>query len=517
MTGNVPPNPLREGTPDERGSPPCTFVIFGASGDLTRRKLFPALYNLAVSRKLPEQFAAIGVARRPKTDESFAEEMREGIDKFSRQKPVDKSVWSDLSRGVGYVQGTFEKASTYRDLKARIERADASLGTAGNRVFYLAVAPDDVLTIVKGLGEVGLLPRPSPEPNAPFSRVVVEKPFGEDLSTAQALNRELYRHLDESQLYRIDHYLGKETVQNMIVLRFGNTIFEPLWNRSHVSHVEITVSEEIGVEGRGKFYEKVGITRDIVQNHVLQLLTIVAMEPPVGLDADAVRDEKVKVLRALRPLTGEDVVKNVIRGQYAKGVVRGDTVPAYREEQDVPAGSETDTYVALRLFIDSWRWAGVPFFLRAGKRLTKRVAEVAVHFRSPPLSLFGRPGGSRDRTPNSLVMRVQPDEGIALRFHTKVPGAGLAMRDVAMDFRYGTTFGASSPEAYERLILDALRGDPTLFTRADEVEAQWQFIDPIVHAWRAHQAPVAMYDAGSMGPKEADALLAETGHAWRTP
>jgi glucose-6-phosphate 1-dehydrogenase len=512
---HVPPNPLREGTPDEHGAPPCSFVIFGASGDLTRRKLLPALYNLALSRSLPQAFSVLGVARRPKTDASFGEEMREAVGKFSRRKPLDLNAWTPLEQGIGYVQGSFDQAKTYHDLKARLQRSDAERGTAQSRVFYLAVAPADVLGIVRGLHEVGLLPRPSPEPGAPFARVVVEKPFGEDLPSSQALNRELYRYLDEQQLYRIDHYLGKETVQNLIVLRFGNAIFEALWSRNHISHVEITVAEDIGVEGRGKFYEQVGITRDIVQNHLLQLLTITAMEPPASLEANAVRDEKVKVLRSLRPIRGREVLSSVVRGQYARGVVRGDAVPGYREEPDVLPESVTDTYVAMRLFVDNWRWAGVPFFLRAGKRLSKRVAEIAVHFRSPPLALFGASGAGR--SPNSLVLRVQPDEGVALRFDTKIPGGGMTMREVAMDFRYGTTFGGSSPEAYERLILDALRGDPTLFTRADEVEAQWGFIDPILAAWRDHNAPVALYEAGTMGPPEADALLAQSGFAWRRP
>ncbi len=516
MASNEPSNPLREGTTDERGTPPSSFVIFGASGDLTRRKLFPALYNLGASHQLPHGFSAIGVARRPKTDLEFAAEMREGLQKFSRRKPIDDAIWGPLAQGTGYVQGTFEAAKTYHDLRARLERSDAERGTAGSRVFYLAVAPNDVLPIVRGLHEAGLLPRPGAEAGAPFSRVIVEKPFGDDLGSARALNRELYRYLDESQLYRIDHYLGKETVQNVIALRFGNAIFEALWNRNHVSHVEITVAEEIGIEGRGKFYEKVGITRDIVQNHLLQLLTIVAMEPPAALDPDALRDEKVKVLRSLRPIRGAAVLSQVVRGQYARGVVRGDTVPGYREEPDVAQDSVTDTYVAMQVHIDNWRWAGVPFFIRAGKRLTKRVAEVAVHFRSPPLSLFGGEA-SHGRSPNTLVVRVQPDEGIALRFDTKVPGAGMEMREVSMDFRYGSTFGSSSPEAYERLILDALRGDPTLFTRADEVEAQWGFIDPIVAAWRENAAPVASYEAGSMGPHEADLLIAQAGQGWRRP
>jgi len=496
MTTDLPPNPLREGTDDEQRTPPCSFVVFGASGDLTKRKLFPALYNLGLSRALPHAFAAIGVARRPKTDASFADEMREGVSKFSRRKPLDEDAWAELARGIGYVAGAFEDAQTYRDLKTRLDRADATLGTRENRVFYLAVAPNDVLGIVRGLSEVGLLPRRGSDPTAPFARVIVEKPFGEDLASARALNRELYRYLDERALYRIDHYLGKETVQNMIVLRFGNAIFEPLWNRGHVSHVEITVAEDIGVEGRGKFYERVGITRDIVQNHVLQLLTIVAMEPPAALDADAIRDEKVKVLRSVHPISGRGALASVVRGQYAKGIVRGDAVPAYRDEPDVPPDSQTDTYVAMKLYLDSWRWAGVPFFLRAGKRRGKSAA---------------------GRAPNSLVLRVQPDEGIALRFDTKVPGAGTAMREVAMDFRYGQAFGQSSPEAYERLILDALRGDATLFTRADEVEAQWSFIDPIVAAWHEYAAPLAFYEAGSTGPAEADDLIERAGFVWRAP
>jgi glucose-6-phosphate 1-dehydrogenase len=510
----VSPNPLRAGLPDEAAAPPCAFVIFGASGDLTRRKLLPALYNLALDGALPRSFATLGVARRPKTDDSFRGEMREAVGKFSRRKPLEADVWSRLEAGLGYVQGSFEQPQTYRDLAARLEAEGRAHGTGQNRVFYLAVGPDDVLTILRGLHEAGLIHPPGRERGAPFSRVVVEKPFGEDLPSARSLNRELYRYLDESQAYRIDHYLGKETVQNMIVLRFSNGIFEPLWNYRHVSRVEITVAEDIGVEGRGKFYEKVGITRDIVQNHLLQLLTIVAMEPPVAMDADALRDEKVKVLRALRPLAGAEVLREVVRGQYAAGVVRGDAVPAYRDEPDVPAGSTTDTFVAMRAFIDNWRWAGVPFYLRAGKRLAKRVAEVTVHFRSPPLSLFR---GAHAAGANALVMRVQPDEGIALRFATKVPGATVAMREVAMDFRYGAAFGTSGPEAYERLLLDAMRGDATLFTRADEVEAQWGFIDPILGAWRGHDAPLRAYDAGSWGPREADELVAHDGFAWRRP
>jgi glucose-6-phosphate 1-dehydrogenase len=505
-------NPLREGMPEERTAAPAALVIFGASGDLTRRKLLPAVYNLALSRLLPGGFAVVGVARRPKPE--FAEEMRESVAKFSRRRPLDEAVWSELAQGVSYVQGSFDDPATYARLGAELERLDAARGTRKSRVFYLAVAPDQVPLIVRGLHDAGLVVPPSYEPGAPFQRVIVEKPFGEDLESARALNRDLLGHLAESQIYRIDHYLGKETVQNLLVLRFGNTIFEPLWTRQHVDHVQITVAEDIGVEGRGKFYEKVGITRDIVQNHALQLLTLVAMEPTASLDADAVRDEKVKALRALRPITGRTVLTNTVRGQYAAGLVRGDRVPGYREEPDVAEGSATETYVAMKIHVDNWRWGGVPFYLRAGKRLAKRVAEVVLHFKALPHGLFG----SGANEPNALVMRLQPDEGISLRFAAKVPGGGVALRGVTMDFRYGAAFGSSTPEAYERLMLDALRGDATLFTRADEVEAQWGFIDPVLHGWSTEGAPVATYAAGSWGPPEADAMIsADDGDAWRRP
>jgi glucose-6-phosphate 1-dehydrogenase len=507
-------NPLREGMPEERTARPAALVIFGASGDLTRRKLFPAVYNLALSRMLPGGFAVVGVARR--AIPHFAEDMKHNVAKFSRRKPLDESTWAELARGISYVQGEFTDAETFQKLKLELEHLDRDRGTGGNRVFYLSVGPDQVSTIVRGLREHGLVVPPADDKGAPYQHVVVEKPFGQDLPSARALNRELLQHLAESQIYRIDHYLGKETVQNLMVLRFGNTIFEPLWSRQHVDHVQITVAEEIGVEGRGSFYEKVGITRDIVQNHALQILSLVAMEPPSSWDANAVRDEKVKVLHTLRPIRDPaDVLKLTVRGQYAAGTVRGDKVPGYRSEPDVPGDTTTDTYVAMRLGLDSWRWGGVPFYLRAGKRLAKRLTEVALHFKSLPHGLFrGMPGATDE--PNSLVMRIQPDEGISLRFATKVPGQGIAVRDVAMDFRYGAEFGSSTPEAYERLILDTMRGEATLFTRADEVEAQWGFIDPILAGWRDQKAPVAFYDAGSWGPREADAFL-DPGDTWRRP
>lgn len=513
-SANAATNPLREGMPQDGAVPPCALVIFGASGDLTKRKLVPAVYNLALSRLLPGGFAMVGVARRPKPD--FAEEMKQSVAKFSRRKPVDEPTWADLARGISYVQGEFDKPETFKKLGAELERLDAARGTAHNRVFYLSVGPDQVASIVRGLRASGLVVPPAAEANAAYQHVVVEKPFGTDLPTARALNRELLSNLAESQIYRIDHYLGKETVQNLMVLRFGNTIFEPLWTREHVDHVQISVAEDIGIEGRGAFYESVGTTRDIVQNHALQILSIVAMEPPTSWDANAVRDEKVKVLRTLRPIrTREEVTSLTVRGQYGPGTVRGDKVPGYLAEPDVPAGSKNETYVAIRLALDSWRWGGVPFYLRAGKRLAKRLTEVAIHFKSLPHSLFtGMPGATSE--PNSLVMRIQPDEGISLRFATKVPGQGIAVRDVAMDFRYGAEFGSSTPEAYERLILDAMRGDATLFTRADEVEAQWGYIDPIRRGWVDFDAPLDVYEAGTWGPTRADGLL-EPGDLWRRP
>jgi glucose-6-phosphate 1-dehydrogenase len=510
-------NPLRVGMPNDRTAPPCVLVIFGASGDLTKRKLVPAAYNLALSRLLSQNAAVVGVARRPLPE--FVAQMKEATAKFSRRKPLDEAVWNDLARRTSYVQGEFHDPETYLKLGAELARLDQELGTQGSRVFYLAVGPEQMPTIVHGLCDAGLVQPPSREKGAPFQHVVVEKPFGTDLSSAQALNRDLLARLGESQIYRIDHYLGKETVQNVMVLRFGNTIFEPLWTRQHVERVEITVAEDLGVEGRGKFYEGTGITRDIVQNHALQVLTMVAMEPPIAWDANAVRDEKVKVLRALRPIRGDDVLRDMVRGQYAAGSIRGDKVPGYREEPDVAGDSATETFVAMRMAIDNFRWGGVPFVLRSGKRLRRRLAEVVLHFKPLPHRLFDH--DNDHSVPNQLVVRIQPDEGISLRLGAKVPGGGVAIREVAMDFLFGAAFGTSSPEAYERLLLDAMRGDATLFTRDDEVEAQWAFIDPILDAWKHRGAPLATYEAGSWGPREADALLPALSSGerarWREP
>jgi glucose-6-phosphate 1-dehydrogenase len=517
---NVGMNPLRNGLIEDRTGDACSVVIFGASGDLTKRKLMPALYNLAVSRALPGGFAVVGVARRERSNDDFRADMKTGVGSFSRRKPIDPSVWSDFERGISYVRGTFEDPKTYEKLRAHLDEIDKERGTRENRLYYLAVPPADFGVIVNGLREAKLV-QPSHggqggKDARAWTRVVFEKPFGHDLKSAQELNDTIATVFDETQVYRIDHYLGKETVQNLLVFRFANSLFEPVWNREHVDHVQITVAEEIGVEGRGKFFEQTGVTRDIVENHLMQLLCLTAMEPPISLAAEAVRDEKVKVLKSLRPMDRLHVTENVIRGQYARGFVRGDEVVAYREEPDVAADSRIETYVAMRVFVDNWRWGGVPFYVRAGKRLARRVTEIAIQFKKVPHGLFRAPDGGI--TPNVLAMRIQPDEGIALRFISKEPGQHSILRDVAMDFRYGTAFGSNTPEAYERLLLDAMRGEATLFTRRDEVEEQWAFIDHVFDAW-AHEAsaPPPIYPSGSWGPEQADDLLAKDGRRWRKP
>jgi glucose-6-phosphate 1-dehydrogenase len=512
-------NPLREGLRLVRMPEPCTMVICGATGDLTERKLAPALYNLLLGGFLPPEFTVVGFARREMTDDEFREHLRQGVDRYSRNRPIKESIWESFAQGVFYHHGSFDDPEAWGGLSRLMDRIDRDRGTAGNRLFYLAVPPTLYPVIVHELGDAGLSESGTDGSGGRkgWARVIVEKPFGFDLASAYQLNAELREVFHEEQIYRIDHYLGKETVQNLAVFRFGNGLFEPIWNRRYIDSVQITVSETVGVEGRGEFYDQTGALRDIVQNHALQLLACFAMEPPVEFRASDLRDEKLKVLRAIRIMSPDDVAQNVIRGQYVSGWVEGHKLPSYRDEPEVAPDSETETFVALKLEIGSWRWAGVPFYVRTGKGLPTRVTEVAVQFKSPPLALFERVGATKVE-PNILAVRIQPDEGILLRFGAKVPGPGMQIRSVNMDFRYGYSFAVDSPDAYETLLLDAMVGDPSLFTRNDEVERAWEILEPILHAWSAGAGgPLHFYGAGSWGPPAADELLERGGRAWRRP
>jgi glucose-6-phosphate 1-dehydrogenase len=495
----------------ERVPDPCAFVLFGATGDLAHRKVVPAIYQLWRTNLLPAEFNLVAVARRPYTNEAFAAELRASLDKYSRVVPIDEAAWAELAKRIVYQQLDFADDAGFDRLGARLDELDTQSGTAGNRLFYLATQPSQVTEIVRQMGRVGL---DKEVRGAGWRRLIVEKPFGRDLDSARLLNHEVHKVFRESQVYRIDHYLGKETVRNLMVFRFGNGIFEPVWNRSYVDHVQITVAESIGVESRGAFYEETGASRDILQNHLLQLMTLVAMEPPSSFQADALRDQKLAVLRAICAPEPEDVRREVVRGQYGPGWVQGESAPGYRQESEVDPESETETFVAGRFEIDDWRWSGVPFYLRAGKRLPKRATEISIQFKDVPLKLFRESTG--DPAPNVLAMRIQPDEGIMLRFAAKVPGLGLDVRTVNMDFAYDTSFVVDSPDAYETLILDSLLGDASLFTRADEVEAAWGVVTPIINAWAEMPAPhFPDYAAGSWGPEAADELLERDGRRWR--
>jgi len=508
-------NPLREGLRAELTAEPCVVVIFGATGDLTHRKLMPALYNLTIEGQLPTGSSLVGFARRPFSDDEFRAEMLEAAKRFSRQQPYRPSIGERFGEGIRYVQASFEDPAGYERLEQVCAELDSTRGTRGNRLFYLATAPTAYPTVIERLGAAGLVRRGEPNGTGQgWTRVVVEKPFGRDLTTARELNAQLARVFDEDQVYRIDHYLGKETVQNIMTFRFANSIFESVWDRDHVDNVQITVFESIGIEGRGPYYEEAGALRDMVANHMLQVLSLVAMEPPVALDANAVRDEKVKVLRAIHRLNTAEVARRTVRGQYGPGVVDGEPVPGYRQEERVAPDSTTETFVALKLLIDNWRWAGVPFYLRHGKRLPKRSTEIAIRFKETPQLLFGQ-GGAGWSQPNILTLRIQPDEGIALRFGTKVPGARVQVRSVMMDFRFGASFGRQSAEAYERLILDAMQGESTLFTRRDETEAAWTIVTSILEGWQ-HLPPPELpnYEAGTWGPSAARDLVVRDGRSW---
>ncbi|HEX5399338.1 MAG TPA: glucose-6-phosphate dehydrogenase [Verrucomicrobiae bacterium] len=491
---------------------PCTIVIFGASGDLTARKLIPAFYHLCKDGQMPASFRVIGFARREKTNESWRNELRTDLDTFSRTKPVDEKVWGEFSRNLFYCRGDLTDAAAYK----KLEELLTSFGHGSlrqNLLFYLATQPSQFAEVIEQIHRAGLLHKDGDG----WQRIVVEKPFGHDLDSARTLNRELTRYAHEQQVCRIDHYLGKETVQNILMFRFSNSIFERLWNRESVEHVQITVSEKIGVGDRGGYYEEAGALRDMVQNHMLQVLSLVTMEPPVSLAAESVRDEKVKLLKSIRGLTPEDVARQVVRGQYFAGVVNSEPRPGYRQETKVKPDSNVETYVALKLFIDNWRWSGVPFYLRTGKNLPMSASEVRIQFRPTPHVLFAAQCGQHLDT-NAIALRLQPNEGIYLRFNGKVPGMSLGVRPVRMHFSYDAEFGAYTPEAYERLLLEAIIGDATLFIRRDEVETAWQIVDSIRAGWDGKPLTNReFYAAGTWGPVASDDLLAQSGHAWHEP
>jgi glucose-6-phosphate 1-dehydrogenase len=500
-------NPLVEGL-ENLPVHPTTLVVFGATGDLARRKLLPALYNLAHDGALPERVALIGVARGEQSDEDFRGMARESIARFSRRRP-DPYVLDGLVAEMRHIAATFDDDGAYAEIGRTLEEVDEKAGMQLNRLFYLSTAPQFFPMISAKLGAAGLNRTEGAE-----TRIVIEKPFGYDLASARELNAQVLEVFEEPQVFRIDHYLGKETVQNLMALRFANVLFEPVWNRNFIDHVQITAAEDIGIEGRAGYYERAGALRDLVQNHMLQLLALLTMEPPTAFDANRVRDEKLKVLESIVPPDPADVPSMAVRAQYGPGVVGGVPVPGYRQEPGVAPDSRTETYAALRLHVSNWRWAGVPFYLRTGKRLPRKLTEIAVTLKPVPHLAF-QSTGSVGVQSNQIVFTVQPDEGVSVSLGAKIPGPQMRIRPVNMEFRYGTTFLSESPEAYERLILDAMRGDATLFTRNDEIEALWGIVDPILTAWREDTAsPIPEYPAGSAGPAEADALLDE-GRRWR--
>jgi glucose-6-phosphate 1-dehydrogenase len=501
MTSLAEQNPLLEGLPIRRRPQPCVIVIFGASGDLTMRKLMPALYSLAFRHLLPERFAIVGAARTEATDEEFRERMKEAVQKYARDE-FRQDVWDELAGGMRYATLDFSDPHGEDELAELLTEVDRERGTEGNRIYYFAVPPSAIGPLVGELAS---------RRNADgWVRLIIEKPFGRDLESAQHLNEQIGEHFDEREVFRIDHYLGKETVQNMLALRFANGIFEPIWNRQFIDHVQITVAESVGIEGRAAFYEESGAIRDIFQNHLLQLVAITAMEPPIDFTADSVRNEKVKVLKALHT----PGPKSVVRGQYGRGFVEGREVAGYREEEGVDPHSNTETFVAAKLYVDNWRWADTPFYVRMGKRLPRRETTIAIQFKRAPHPPFEEIAAEGLR-PNVLLIHVQPNEGMSLAIGAKVPGQGMRIRTVHMDFLYGSAFREGLPEAYERLILDAMLGDATLFTRSDEIEEQWGLVDAIVAPWRRDRPSFPNYPAGTWGPPSGDELLHRDGRSWR--
>ncbi len=488
----------------------CAFVIFGVTGDLTHRLVMPSLYNLAAENLLPEKFCVVGVARKGQSDDELRDSLMKGLRQFAT-RPVDDDVAKQLLQCVTFVEADPKDPPSFDRLREHLDSLECSQGTGGNRLFYLATPPAAFAPTARELGRTGMM-----KENHAWRRLVIEKPFGTDLVSARALNAELLKIMDEHQIYRIDHYLGKETVQDLLVQRFANSIFEPLWNRNYIDSVQITVAEEVGVGTRGGYYEQSGALRDMIQNHTMQLVALTAMEPPVSLDAEAIRDEKVKLLRAIQPL---DLSPrgDVVRAQYAAGMMGGKEVKGYLDEEGINRQSGTETYAGIRLSINNWRWQGVPFYLRSGKRMARRVTEIAVNFKRPPGTLFAE-GERFNLAPNTLAFQIQPDEGLGLVLNGKVPGLETRTQPVKMNFRYSTTFGSNTPEAYERLVLDAMTGDGTLFIRGDEAETSWKLYTPVLEAWAASgRAGMDSYPSGSWGPSAADALLAKNNHIWRQP
>ncbi len=499
-----------QGDGSVKAADPCTIVIFGASGDLAKRKLIPALYELASHKSLARRFAIIGFARTKMTDEAFQARVEKAVREHEESGQVDESELREFVKSFAYVSGQYHHPEAFQHLARRLEELDREHRLEGNRLYYMATPPDVYPKVIEQI-EKAKLARSVNETS--WVRMVIEKPFGHDLASARRLNQAEFKVFDESQIYRIDHYLGKDTVQNVLVLRFGNGIFEPLWNRNYVDHVQITVAETLGVERRAAFYETTGATRDMIQSHVLQLAALVALEPPAAFDATAVRNEKIKVLQAIRPYTRETVARDVVSGQYGPGVIDKKAVVGYRKEPGVAPDSDTETFVAARLWIDNWRWADVPFYLRTGKRLGRRSTEIAIQFRRAPHMVFR----GQDLAPNSLVLNIQPEEGIAVCFHAKLPGQEMRLRRVAMDFSYPAVFGGAGSSAYATLLNDCMRGNATLFDRADGVEAAWAIVDPILEAWQDRPRSFPNYAAGSWGPREADELLERDGKQWRKP
>lgn len=518
-------NPLIEGMQIERRADPFAMVILGAHGDLTKRKLLPALYALYLQDSLPKEFAVVGLSRTKMSDEQFRTLMRESLRQYASDLPFHEETWDQFASSLYYLPADVSKKQDLDALANKLVELKEKHNTQGNHIFYLSTAPSLYSMIIQGLAGAGLAKKCKSH-QAPWPRIVIEKPFGHDLRSAEALDELIHEVFNEHQVFRIDHYLGKETVQNIMVLRFANGIFEPLWNHKYIEHVQITNAETLGVEERGSYYEESGALRDMVQNHLLQLVSLVAMEPPISLDAEPTRDEKVKALKCLRPIRADEVNNYVVRGQYGPGYILGQTVPGYRQESGVAKDSLVETFVALKCYIDNWRWADVPFFIRSGKRLAKSITEIAIHFRRAPHRLFSdihsmQADGSDPLSPNVLVMQIQPDEGISLKFATKQPGQSNQIRWLNMDFKYGTAFGVRSPSAYERLILDALLGDPSLFSRSDQVQVCWSFVDSILEGWAIENKRTppnfSNYAAGSWGPTASDELISAEGFAWRRP